>query len=199
VAHFRAVKIGVAGILALLSSAALFASAGLAADPTVTVEAPSNEIGDVGAARGNVWDMSSTSDISWTQPDASNRNIDYSVAAGQSGAYGSALRGEHPKGSDLASAFYTNSSLSIPGNIYRYFLYRAWIAPQQPGEGGRTPESTNGRVLYTTQWGTPDNWETLAYPDLGVIPNRILCTSSPMTAEYWEAANLENGAFISLI
>ena len=153
-----------ASLLAPAITMLFFTGIVIADDPTVSIEAPSHEIGDVGAALGNVWDMDSTSDIVWTQPDASNNTVSYSVAAGLSGAYGSALRGEHPTGSDLASAFYTDSSVSIPSGIYRYLLYRAWIAPQETGEGGRTPESTNGRVLYTTQWGTPENWETVAYP-----------------------------------
>ncbi len=136
-----------------------------AADPTVNIAAPANEFGDVGAALGNVWDMNSVGDVVWTQPNASGQMVQYTQqAAGAAGvptgAYGSVLRGVTPKGSDLATAFYANSSVSIPSNIYHYLIYRSAIAPHQAGEAGREP--TNARILYASQWGI--NWLTQAFP-----------------------------------
>ena len=138
----------------------MFPHAALADEPTVTIVAPSHEIGDAGAALDNVWDMNSVDDIVWKQPNSSGQTVQYSVDPSVGDTYGSALRGETPEGSDLASAFYVDSDVSIPSNVYRYFLYRTLIANHQPGEGGS--ESTNGRILYASQWG--DNWLVEAFP-----------------------------------
>ncbi|MBI1876965.1 MAG: hypothetical protein HYR94_01790 [Chloroflexi bacterium] len=155
----------------------------LAADPVVSVQAPSHEIGDVGAALGNVWDMSSLNDIAWTQPDGRNQTVQYTLyQAGDlgvpPGAFGYVLRGAVPKGSDLASAFYTNSSVSIPSQIYRYLIYRAYIAPHQPDEAGI--QLTNARLLYSSQWGL--NWQVEAFPFRRYSkPQRLECPP-PKTA-----------------
>ncbi|NJN99443.1 MAG: hypothetical protein HC875_37770 [Anaerolineales bacterium] len=137
----------------------------LAADPSVNVVAPSNEFGDAGAALGNVWDMNSVNDVVWKQPDASGRTIQFSLQqAGDAGvptdAYGKVLKGVTPKGSDLATVFYANASVSIPSQTYRYLIYRASIAPHQSGEGGI--EITNARLLYSSRWGS--NWLSEAFP-----------------------------------
>ncbi|GIK41356.1 MAG: hypothetical protein BroJett011_51890 [Chloroflexota bacterium] len=137
----------------------------LAADPAVNVVAPSNEFGEAGAALGNVWDMNSLNDVAWTQPDAKNRKVQYTLWPATApgvppGGSGFVLRGVTPKGSDLASAFYTNSQVSIPSHIYRYLIYRLYLAPHQPDEAGI--QLTNARLLYTSQWGS--NWQVEAFP-----------------------------------
>ena len=121
-------------LLALAVLAPVTANVVLAAGPTVEVAAPSNEIGDAGAALGNVWDMNTINDIIWTQPNASGQTVNYAAQSGVAGAYGNVVRGVTPSGSDLASAFYTDANLSIPGKVYKYLLYRTQIAPQNPGE-----------------------------------------------------------------
>ena len=57
----------------------LFSGVALADSPVVNVAAPSQNIGDLGAALGNVWDMDSTSDIRWKQPNASGQTVQYTV------------------------------------------------------------------------------------------------------------------------
>ncbi|MCB0155719.1 MAG: hypothetical protein KDF65_13055 [Anaerolineae bacterium] len=153
------IKSLLAAILLLLVST----PATLAGSPTATVVAPSNEVGDAGAALGNVWDMDSPADIVFRQPDAGGARTSYTLNNSLPDTYGNAVRGVTPKGSDLASAFYTDSDLSIPGNVYRYLLYRVSIANHTSGESGL--ERTNGRVLYASNWGTESNWLFTAFPE----------------------------------
>jgi hypothetical protein len=157
---------GLAAVVLLLLA---WPGTALADNPTVSVEAPSHNVGDMGAALGDVWDGSSTGEIKWTQPDASNRRTSFSVQNGVGGAYGSVLKGAIPdcgnkkidtNCSDLASAFYTDANVSLPGNVYKYFIMRMFVAPHQAGESGK--EATNGRILYSSQWG--DNWLYQAFP-----------------------------------
>lgn len=155
----------------------------LAADPSANVVAPSNEFGDVGAALGNVWDMNSLSDIAWTQTDSKNRKVQYTLlSAGNpgvpAGGSGWVLQGVTPKGSDLATAFYTNSQVSLPSNIYHYLIYRLYLAPHQPDEAGI--QLTNARLLYSSQWGS--NWQVEAFPYRRYSrPQRLECPP-PFTA-----------------
>jgi hypothetical protein len=159
------------------------ANLALAADPSVNVAAPSNEFGDMGAALGNVRDMNSLGDITWTQPDSKGRTVQYTLQAANAagvppGGSGWVLRGVTPKGSDLASAFYTNSQVSIPSQIYRYLIYRLYLAPHQPDEAGI--QLTNARLLYTSQWGS--NWMVEAFPFRRYSrPQRLECPP-PATA-----------------
>lgn len=135
----------------------LLPEAVLADNPTVEVVAPAASIGDLGATLNNVWNMDNQNDVVWRQPNQSGQTVQYELQQAGQGAptdsYGYVLKGSVPKGSDLASAFYANETYSIPGHIYRYLLYRSYIAPHQPGEGGE--QFTNGRLLYTSHWG-PD-------------------------------------------
>ncbi len=130
--------------------------------PTVTIVAPSQAMGDFGASQGNVWDMSGANDVTWTQPNSNGQTISYSIPTSglPADSYGNVLLGSTPTGSDLAMAFYTNGSVSIPSQTHRYLLYRSWIAPHQPGEGG--DQVTNGRILYSANWGS--NWMVEALP-----------------------------------
>lgn len=166
--------------LAIIGLGWCVGSVALAADPSVNIVAPSNEFGDVGATLGNVWDMNSLNDIAWTQPDSKNRTVQYTLksAADPSvppGGSGFVLRGVTPKGSDLVTAFYTNSQVSIPGNIYRYLIYRLYIAPHQPNEAGI--ERSNSRYLFSSQWGS--NWPVQAFPYRRYsIPQRLGCPPS---------------------
>ncbi|GAB4436120.1 MAG: hypothetical protein Kow0031_17850 [Anaerolineae bacterium] len=148
-----AVIIG-AGTVTGLSGAAL------ADSPTVSVAAPSHNQGDMGAALGDVIDGSSMSEIKWLQPNASGQTQSYSVSSVPANTYGTALRGVTPNGSDLATAFYVNSNVSIPGNVYKYLVYRSWVANHKPGEAGNG--FTNGRILYSSSWGS--NWFFEAFP-----------------------------------
>ncbi len=132
----------------------------LAQAPTVSVVAPSSTEGDFGASQGNVWDMDSTNDIVWVQPNTSGGTTSYTVDTSFTDIYGSALRGVTPQGSDLASAFYTNSDTSIDGAQYYYFIMRLYIPNKGAGEAGTG--ATNGRVLYTANWS--DNWLFDALP-----------------------------------
>jgi hypothetical protein len=94
------------------------------------------------------------------------------------GGSGFVLRGAAPKGSDLASAFYTDSSISIPSQLYRYLIYRSYIAPHQPGEEGI--QLSNARLLYSSQWGS--NWHAEAFPFRRYSkPQRLECPA-PKTA-----------------
>lgn len=129
-------------------------------DPSVTIAAPDHEIGDLGAALGNTWTMDGTDDVVWTQPDASGRTVNYTLQFGIPGAYGQVLRGQTPQGSDLASAFYADTDTDLPSDVYRYLVYRSYIPPHQPGEGGI--QLTNARVLYSSSWGS--NWLFQAFP-----------------------------------
>lgn len=140
----------------------LVSSIALAAGPTVEIVAPSNEVGDAGAALGNVWDMNDLDDVTWSQPNSSGQTVSYSIDASPLDTYGLALRGSVPSGSDLATAFYTNADQSIPGTVYKYLVYRSLIAPWYPGEGGIVGGATNGRVLYSSQWG--NDWFNQAFP-----------------------------------
>lgn len=155
----------------------------LAAEPTASVKAPSNEVGDVGATLGNVWDMNGLNDIAWTQPDSRNRTVQYSLHPANDpivppGASGYVIRGTSPKGSDLATAFYTNASVSIPSQIYRYLIYRSYIAPHQPDEAGI--QLTNARLLYSSDWSS--NWQETAFPTRRFSkPQRLECPP-PKTA-----------------
>lgn len=170
-------------ILAILGFGLILHHPALAADPAVNVVAPSNEFGDVGAALGNVWDMNSVNDVTWKQPDASNRTVQYTLKSAADptvppGGSGFVLKGVTPKGSDLVSAFYTNSQVSIPSQIYRYLIYRLYIAPHQPGESGI--ERTNARILFSSEWGA--NWQIEAFPFRRYsVPQRLGC---PPTTAY---------------
>ncbi|HXV42107.1 MAG TPA: hypothetical protein VEC96_03525, partial [Anaerolineae bacterium] len=170
-------------ILAILGFGLGFNDVALAADPTGTVVAPSNEFGDAGAALGNVWDMNSLGDVAWTQPDANNRTVQYTLHPANApgvppGGNGWVLRGVTPRGSDLATAFYTNSTVSIPSHIYRYLIYRSYLAPHQPNELGI--QLTNARILYSSQWDS--NWQAVAFPNRRYSkPQRLECPP-PKTA-----------------
>jgi hypothetical protein len=87
------------------------------------------------------------------------------------------LRGVTPKGSDLATAFYTNSQASIPGHIYRYLIYRMYLAPLQPyeiAETGDIIERSNSRYLFSPRWGS--NWLVEAFPYRRYSdPQRLSC------------------------
>ncbi|RME98203.1 MAG: hypothetical protein D6768_17880 [Chloroflexi bacterium] len=148
-------------LFALLAGLVLsWPGAARADNPVVSVSAPTHQTGDAGAALGDVWDGSSTGEVKWVQPDASGRKTTYRVLNGVPGAYGTVLEGKAPTGSDLVSAFYTDSSVSLPSNVYKYLVLRSYIAPHQSGEAGI--ENTNGRVLYTSNWGS--NWMFEALP-----------------------------------
>ncbi len=152
-------KIVAAALLGLILLAGLSGPA-LADSPSVSIAAPSQAQGDMGAALGDVINGSSLSEIKWVQPDASSRTVQYNLSSGPTGTYGTALRGVTPKGSDLATAFYTSSSTSIPGSVYKYLVYRSWVKPHQSGEAGI--QFTNGRILYASNWGS--NWFFEAFP-----------------------------------
>lgn len=164
-------------ILAIIGFGLILHHPAMAADPAVNVVAPSNEFGDAGAALGNVWDMNSVSDVTWKQPDANNRAVQYTLKSATdpsvpAGGSGFVLRGVTPKGSDLVSAFYTNSQVSIPSQIYRYLIYRLYIAPHQPDEIGI--ERSNSRYLFSPQWGS--NWQRDAFPYRRYsVPQRLGC------------------------
>ena len=149
----------------------LTANPALADNPTVTVVAPSHEVGDLGAALGNTWTMDSENDVVWTQPNASGATVDYEVRSGVAGAYGLALRGVTPKGSDLATAFYADSDVDLPDQTYRYLIYRSFLAPHQPGEAGK--EGNNGRVLYSSSWGP--NWLFQSFPQRRFSKSHRMC------------------------
>jgi hypothetical protein len=178
-----------ASVVALATILFLAGEVVLAADPTVTIVAPSHNIGDLGAALGNTWTMDSTADVVWKQPDASGRTVNYTVRSGVAGAYGTVLRGETPKGSDLVSAFYTHASVDIPEETYRYLIYRSYIAPHQPGEAGQ--QSTNGRILYTSSWGP--NWLYQAFPTRRYSNPYIPCGYGQWCLHFFDLSQNING------
>jgi hypothetical protein len=130
---------------------------GAQAAPSVSIVAPSAAIGDFGASQGNVWDMNSTSDIVWTQYNRSGQTIELSQYSS------SIVRGKIPEGSDLAIAFYANSSTTLPSSQYHHLIYRLRIA----AEGACW---TNGRVIYTTRWPDWLGSQVSTYPFLPQIP-----------------------------
>jgi hypothetical protein len=130
---------------------------GAQAAPSVSIVAPSAAIGDFGASQGNVWDMNSTSDIVWKQSNRSGQTIELSQLSP------GIVRGRVPEGSDLAIAFYANSSANLPSSQYHHLIYRLKIAK----DGGC---ATNGRVIYATNW---PNWlgsQASTYPFLPHVP-----------------------------
>ncbi len=130
--------------------------------PSVTVAAPTHQQGDMGAAVGDVIDGNNTGEIKWTQSNKSGETITYYRQSGVSGAFGgNAWYGHTPPGSDLAIAFYTNSSVSIPSNVYHYLLYRAWVDKHHdvPPNDEAGVQATNGVILYSSEWST--NMQTL--------------------------------------
>jgi hypothetical protein len=149
-----------------------FSGAALADSPTVSVAAPSHNQGDMGAALGDVINGSSLSEIKWLQPDGSGKRQSYSISSAPANTYGTALRGVTPTGSDLATAFYTDSSVSIPGGVYKYLVYRSWVANHKSGEGGI--EWTNGRILYAENWGS--DWYNVAFPSRRYSKPYAMCT-----------------------
>lgn len=159
-------------------------------NPAVTVVAPSHEIGDLGAALGNTWTMNSEADIAWTQPDSSGAAVEYTLRSGISGAYGQILEGRTPKGSDLASAFYTNANVELPDQTYRYLIYRSYIAPQKAGEAG--DQRTNGRILYASSWGP--NWLLQAFPQRRYSRPHSICGYGRWCVYFFDLRQNINGA-----
>jgi hypothetical protein len=158
-AIYRAVSYSLV-VLMLLTGLIAGAGTALADSPDVSIEAPSHEIGDAGAAMGDVWNGSSVNEVKWTQPDAGGNTID--ISTGQTpGAFGGAIRGEAPEGKDLATAFHATSDVGIPTHIYKYVTYRAKISDISDGDTGAEAD-TNGRVLFSTEWGS--NWFYDAFP-----------------------------------
>ncbi len=126
---------------------------GAQAAPSASIVAPSAAIGDFGASQGNVWDMNSTSDIVWKQSNSSGQTIELSQYSS------SIVRGRVPEGSDLAIAFYANSSTTLPSSQYHHLIYQLKIEAEDSC-------ATNGRVIYTTRW---PNWlgsQVYTYPFL---------------------------------
>jgi hypothetical protein len=157
----NSIRLGGLGSLLLLL-ALLEPGLALADSPTVSVKAPSHEIGDAGAALGDVWDGSSVNEVKWTQPDSGGNTIDISTGL-TGGAYGGAIRGEAPEGKDLATAFHADSSVSIPTEVYKYVTYRAKISViSAADQNAGAKEVTNGRLLFSPAWGS--NWLTDAFP-----------------------------------
>lgn len=161
-----------------------------AGNPMVKVAAPSHEIGDLGAALGNTWTMDSEADVAWTQPDNSADTVDYEVRAGVAGAYGQVLRGETPKGSDLATAFYANANVDLPDQTYRYLIYRSYIDVQHSGEGGQ--QRTNGRILYASSWGP--NWLFQAFPQRRYSQPHRICGYGQWCVYFFDLHQNINGA-----
>jgi hypothetical protein len=136
---------------------------GVQAGPSATIVAPSAAIGDFGASQGNVWDMDSTSDIVWTQPNASGQTIALSQPSQ------GIVRGRVPEGDDLAIAFYASSSNNLPASRYHHLTYRLKIA----AEGDCR---TNGRVIYAKAW---PNWLGSQVYTYAYVPH-----SAPMNCGY---------------
>jgi hypothetical protein len=159
-------------------------------NPTVTVVAPSHEIGDLGAALGNTWTMDSEADVVWRQPDSSGDTVDYTLRSGIGGAYGQVLEGRTPKGSDLASSFYTHAGVALPDQTYRYLIYRSYIAPQKAGEAG--DQRTNGRILYSSSWGP--NWLLQAFPQRRYSKPHSICGYGRWCVYFFDLHQNINGA-----
>jgi hypothetical protein len=123
----------------------------------------------------------------WKQPSSNGSTTQYTLqtagTASVPGGYGLVLRGVTPSGKDLASAFYVDSSVSIPGNIYKYLIYRSAIAPFEGGDSGF--QLTNARILYTSQWGTASNWLTQAFPNRRSSQSQHLCNSYGQFCTYF--------------
>lgn len=176
-------------LLALATLILNFNGIALADDPGVNLAAPTANLGDLGAALGDVWNMDSTGDVVWTQPDSSNRTVEYTLENNVAGAYGQALRGEAPKGSDLASAFYADADLSLPGQVYRYLIYRAFIPPHQPNESG--VQFTNGRILFSSEWGA--NWQGEPFENRRYSKPYAICGYGQWCVYYFDLTQNLNG------
>ena len=151
---------------------------GAQAAPSISIAAPSAAIGDLGAWQGNVWDMDSTGDIAWTQPNASGQTIQLSQPSA------GIVRGRVPEGSDLAIAFYADSSTNLPSSQYHHLTYRLKIA----AEGNC---QTNGRVIYTKSW---PNWLGSQVFTRGFLPdtNPMNCLFGQWCIYYMDLSSNSN-------
>jgi hypothetical protein len=151
---------------------------GAQAAPSVSIVAPSAAIGDFGASQGNVWDMNSTSDIVWKQSNRSGQTIELSQLPP------GIVRGRVPERSDLAIAFYANSSANLPSSQYHHLIYRLKIA----AEGSCW---TNGRVIYATNW---PNWlgsQAATYPFVPHVPP-MSCPFGEFCVYYMDLSRNDN-------
>jgi hypothetical protein len=107
--------------------------------PSVTIVAPSAAIGDFGANRGNVWDMSNREDVVM----AHNAERLELLRVGEN----TILRGDMRDGPPHVGAlvFWGSSSDLFPAKQYHHIIFRLKIQ-------ARSDCWTNGRVAYTKTW-----------------------------------------------
>ena len=132
--------------------------------PTLTIQAPSSAIGDLGANQGNVWDMNALGDIVWRQENFPiyQRPI----------TEGTVIRGEVPQGEDLLSFGLYGSTEPLQSSLYHHLTYRLRISK----EGTVGDCRTNGRAALATRF--PD-WYGSHISTYPYAPHRL-----PMNCAY---------------